>query len=143
MLQQLLKRRIKMIIQEAFNSNKWFKRPCWKHSFKRADKTVVKVDNKDIHFYLNEILSVKDILADDYILKKEWYEGDFKKKYPNGVWCWVWDKEDDKIKAVVTNYDKDVPYPFVTTSWCCYKYAKPLTKKEAKEITPAIIEGEV
>ena len=68
-------------------------------------------------------------------MKEEWYEGDFKKKYPNGVLCWVWDDNLEPKMYVIIDIDYNSNYKFVT---CCrenFKYAKPVRPEEA----PAII----
>ena len=71
-------------------------------------------------------------------LEEKWYEGDFKKKYPNGVLCWVWHyMSPEKYRTIVVNYVKDSKYPFLSFDNFTWKCAKPMNSSEA----PAIIGG--
>ena len=74
------------------------------------------------------------------MIKEEWYEGNFKEKYPNGVMCKVWDKNDDATyTAIVIDYDKVRAYPFITSELGKYEFAKPITDKNK---LPVIFEEE-
>ena len=78
----------------------------------------------------------EDFLVDDWEWVEEWYEGDFKKKYPNGVLCWVWGGFVNPFRAVVIDYKPSTHY-FITENGC-WLNAKPVKPEE----TPAIIKKE-
>ena len=80
----------------------------------------------------------------EWLRDEEWYEGNFKDKYPNGVICWVWDIPDncnservnchqEIIKSVVIKENK---YVFCDGNKY-WRYAEPVKSDEA----PAIIEN--
>ena len=134
-----------MTIQEAIKSGRPFKRKglnfyleCQKSNY-----------SGNLCFYLQctraaYTLSGDDILADDWEVLEKWYEGNFKKKYPNGVLCKVGNSEGlykpYNIK-IITNYVKGDKYPFKSyygnPTGCLleYEYAEPVKPEEA----PAII----
>lgn len=121
-----------MTIQEAIKSGKYFKRKKWNF--------YLHVDGYNIYDEKEQIftLDTTDILADDWEVKEEWYEGDFKKKYPNGVLCWVWDICEEKVARVVNDYKQINEYPFIVYEMdriVTFKYAKPVKPSEA----PAIV----
>lgn len=69
---------------------------------------------------------------------EKWYKGDFKKKYPKGVLCWIWkDYPYSPIhKRVVVDFDSRIQrFKTDTGTWV---YAKPVKPEEA----PAIIKKE-
>ena len=70
--------------------------------------------------------------------REMWYHN-LKEKYPNGVWCEVWDETNVKYHKVVIEYHEKSPYPFETLTGN-YPYARPLTKEEAKQLAPEIID---
>ena len=72
----------------------------------------------------------KDVLSNKWIVKEEWYEGDFKAKYPAGVLCKVSDDEVNWILAIITLYGEGEDYPFFTNIPTQWTYAKPVPKEE-------------
>ena len=114
-----------MNIQEAIKSGKPFKR--------KGDKDYYSADIKASSVI---VLDALDLLADDWVIKEEWYEGDFKAKYPNGVLCYVWDgdssseSEDLKIRVdIIYAYVPDWDFPFRGLSFG-WEHAKPVPKNE-------------
>ena len=112
-----------MYIHEAIKSGKPFKR--------KGDKDYYSADIKASSVI---VLDALDLLADDWVIKEEWYEGDFKAKYPNGVLCYVWD--DDSIVETSKNRvdiiyayipDWDLPFRGLSTKWI---HAQPVPKSE-------------
>ena len=129
--------RIKMTFLEAVKSGKKFKRKGEKHwcSISNTGDIIRHVDGESVLCYANYFWYT----AEDFEVNEKWYEGDFKKKYPNGVLCKLYDrKEDQPIYDIVIDYIKDAHYPFRTKSMNYRRYAEPVSKKDA----PAIIEGE-
>ena len=133
---QIIGRRIKMTLKEAIESKRPFKRKDWEcwYIVNELDE-MCRLDCPNSKFYAN----AKAIFAEDWIIKEKWYEGDFKEKYPNGVLCKVWDKDEDATyTAIVINYDEHKAYPFITSDLDKYEFAEPITKDKA----PAIIKEE-
>lgn len=123
-----------MTIQEAIKSGKPFKRKYWKDWIKRVKDYCVWATGVNKNELANDAISINDILADDWEVKEEWYEGDFKKKYPNGVLCWVWNSYSNVInKRVVIDYIPEVQ-KFKTDTGTIVS-ARPVLPSEA----PAII----
>ena len=118
-----------MTLQEAIKNylqnGRKFKRKHW-HSqawlTQKGSYLCYEVDGK----YVN--LSINDLLADDYEIKEAWFEGNFKEKYPNGVYCFVSDDKKSWIKIVVTNYKPDLSYPYIDEEGGRWKFAKPIPK---------------
>ena len=87
-----------------------------------------------------------NLLADDWEWVEEWYEGDFKKKYPNGVLCWVWDFTDDYDSKKVNVHQEIIIDTYIDregnrvfkSRYRTFKYVKPIEPEEA----PTIIEQE-
>ncbi len=122
-------------LKNAFNSDKWFKRPCWNLWFRRQDDVCVENSNNIKDIPLNTILSVEDIFAEDYVIRDEleekWWEGNFKKKYPNGVLCWVGNDKDHLItKIIIVDYYPVKKY-FLDDRGIAYRYAEPVRPEEA------------
>ena len=130
-----------MTFLEAVESNKWFRLKGTKNWLKvntYGEIVIAQGENEG-----NVVNLIKKDILGDYEVKEEWYKN-LKEKYPNGVWCWVWNKKGYEMKAVITNYyKKKDSHPFVTTSGWCYEHAEPLTEEEAKEVAPAVIGKEV
>ncbi|MFA5670263.1 MAG: hypothetical protein WC967_13555 [Balneolaceae bacterium] len=81
-----------------------------------------------VSYYFAEYL----VPSTEYIPPKEWYE-----QIPEeGVLCWVWDKGDNAftIVGIVTKYESNNTYPFITTSDCEWKHAKPVTQKDINKL---------
>ncbi len=76
----------------------------------------------------------EDFLADDWEWVEEWYEGDLKKKYPNGVLCRASSRETGSYIVVIKDYD-EVHKRFVDTTGWDWEYAELVKREEA----PAII----
>ena len=124
-----------MTFLEVVESGKLFKRKngsCWYRVTKGGNVVKINDDNSETLIYLD----ISFITAIDFVIKEEWYEGDFKKKYPNGVLCWVYDKWEKKIsyRAVVVDYTKESGFKITVGYY--YSNAEPVTKKDA----PTIIE---
>ncbi len=124
-----------MTLQEAIKSGKPFKRPCHMYWMLVNNDRIVYVSAVGA---INWTPNIEDYFADDYFVKEDWYEGDFKKKFPNGVLCWVWDRGFRKRMAIVIGYDKERVHPFLVTYGAYYEYAEPIKPEEA----PAIIGGQ-
>ena len=126
-----------MTLQEAIKSGRPFKRKQQAYWMVVNGSNIIISDgeyNKYLSYY---DIDVKDILTKDWIIKEEWYEGDFKSKWPNGVLCWVWDSNlTSKIKMVVIDYRKNLSKPFKTYFYN-WDHAEPVKPEEA----PAIIES--
>ena len=126
-----------MTIQEAIKTGKPFKRKGW-NFYLECQKSNY---SGNLCFYLQctrtaYTLSGDDILADDWEVLEKWYEGDFEKKYPNGVLCWVWESfRDFKIIRVIKDYNPQECYPFLSQDNYRWSRAKPIKPSEA----PAII----
>ena len=91
-----------------------------------------KYDSEDDEVYKYNFIP-EDFLADDWEWVEEWYEGDLKKKYPNGVLCWTWNEdEDNACMNIITDYKFG---RFLTFAKVPYLFAKPVKPEEA----PAII----
>ena len=121
-----------MTFKEAVESKRPFKRKDGSYWCIVNELGEIKAyDYPDYRIYL----TTGFIFAEDFVIKEEWYEN-FKKKYPNGVWCKVWDDIDKNIKhyRVVIDYKKNLPFPFITQLGS-YTYAEP-----TKEGAPVIIE---
>ena len=69
-------------------------------------------------------------------LEEKWYEGDFKEKYPNGVWCWAWNYNRKPQRFVkIVDYDIRVQYyPFIDREGGNWTDAEPITKEEIIKI---------
>ena len=121
-----------MTLQEAVESCKPFKAitsELWLIADKTKNRILFKHDNTP------KTIVPSDFFL-DYEIKEQWYEGDFKKKWPKGVLCWVWDDlNNDKQKRIVVDYDPKDELPFITYSRYIFKYAEPIKPEEA----PAII----
>jgi len=131
-----------MLLQEALKSGKPFKRQhwdCWYIVKTKNPKSSFRLYCKKHEDFLQ--VSLEDILANDWITKGEWYEGDFKKKYPNGVYCVILDKGSlyyNKV-TIIYNYDiTNAPFPFMGQA-TGYQKVRPATKEEVDKILPAII----
>ena len=77
----------------------------------------------------------EEVLGDKWIIKEEWYEGDFKKKYPHGVFCEVKPVySSHPLTVTIIDYHKGKAFPFRARGggWL---NAKPIPPEKA----PAII----
>ena len=121
-----------MYLTEVLKTGKPFKRK--KKTFYLSVNQEGKIGFEESGGFIEATLTKEDILADDWMIKEEWYEGDFKKKYPKGLICWAWDYDgDDKAKVVMIAFNKKSEFPFETEEGC-YRYAEPITKEEAPTI---------
>jgi len=121
--------------KDRLYSGKWFKRRNKSYYIKWNEKLgfvyiTAPCDNED--FLQRYSFSPEDFLSDEWQWVEKWYEGDFKKKHPNGVLCWVWDNgSDKKYIDLIVDYSKNkkCPAPFdgVCGNW---KNAKPVSKKD-------------
>lgn len=127
--ERIKERGIEMTIKEAADSGKEFK-------LEGAERWLYAYNESGTICYSGTVLPAKfsreDILSDKWIVKKAWFEGDFEKKYPQGVFCRVTNFENSKwYPAIVLGYTllNDPEYPFETASgeW---KWAKPIPKGE-------------
>ena len=135
-----------MTLKETYKTNKLFKRKGWKIWYNKIEERecgiYVIYENNDS--YDIRRLSLADIFADDWIVKEEWYKGDFRKKYPNGVLCWIKLTYDEEwFMTRITNYNSNKEYCFIEENKesnyiLGYKEAIPVTPEEA----PTIIGGE-
>ena len=96
-----------------------------------------KYDSEDDEVYRYNFIP-EDFLVDDWEWVNEWYEVNFKKKYPNGVLCRAWNENTSVYIVVIKDYDK-LDERFVDTTGRAWKYAEPIKSEEA----PAIIGEEV
>ena len=79
------------------------------------------------------------ILSNNWETEEKWYEGDFRTKYPNGVFCKVTLSNSGYVaNLAVTDYCKGEGLPFKTGNCGAWRFAKPVSPKYA----PAIIEEE-
>ena len=105
-----------MTIQEAIKSGRPFKRPHYENWL------VIDELNNKIWFSINKgrgrflpSFSAEDLLADDWKIKEKWYEGNFKKKYPNGVLCWCYNENIiNGVVDIIINYDEKSNFPFIS-----------------------------
>jgi len=121
-----------MNLLDAAKLSKPFKRKDWNkwyHAPNSLREVTFFVIDDDMKYYL---LTFSDLLADDYIIKEEkWYDGDFKKKYPNGVLCWVSNLSysSDYVEIIKDyNSDEEKFISIINEEW---NYAKPISKKDA------------
>ena len=120
-----------MTLQEAILSEKPFKRKDWEFYFKVRRNSIYLESTNSLFIPKKE-----DILANDYEIEEKWYEGNFKKKWPNGVLCKVGDNiKYHQIFAIVVDYIPDSQNPFLTINNTLWKSAEPIKPEEA----PAII----
>ena len=139
-LEQIMKEK------ESLLGGRWFKRKhkdyCvrWNKDEYLFEMLLENCRNKDKTITVYHF-NPEDFVVDDWGWVEEWYEGDFKKKYPNGVLCYVWDeipyhkKYDIAVVVVVVDYVQTSKYPFVAFEGNYWKYAEPVKSNEA----PAII----
>ena len=134
-----------MTIQEAIKSGRPFKRPHYENWL------VIDELNNKIWFSINKgkggffpSFSAEDLLANDWIVQEKWYEN-FKKKYPNGVLCWVYiEGMCTNEMRVVIDYDKEKEvFKTITSSedgliFEEHRSVKPVKPEEA----PAILDLE-
>jgi hypothetical protein len=104
------------------------------------------------YMFKNRTISSEDcVTGDDYsmsleelyrIFKRRFeedkeYQLELEAKYPPNAWynnipeegvlCEVWMTQKKKLVGVVTRYEKDTYYPFVTENDSAWKHAEPLT----------------
>ena len=126
MIDEYIQRGFKMNILDAVRSGRDFRVKGTKEWLYVGKDGVIYYRDAGVHV----IPRKEDILRDDYEIKKEWYEGNFKEKYPNGILCRVRNYENSKwYPAIVIDYNFFNAYPFETASgeW---KWAEPIPKDE-------------
>ena len=121
-----------MTIQDAIESGRPFRRPGHGFWLGVEDNTIIDYEDREDYY-----LTVDDIIADDWEIKEEWYEGNFKEKYPNGVLCWVWERGVASLDIVI-DYLVGSDSPF-RTRYAYFKHVEPVKKNEA----PVIIGDEL
>ena len=134
-----------MTLKEAWETHRLFKRKhwdLWYNKLEEKDSIQAIYENNDS--YDSRKLSLLDILADDWEIEERWYEGDFKKKYPNGVLCYIGQNGNIHkpiIITIITDYVEGDDRPFKSYYDNCsnleFGYAKPVEPDKA----PAIIGG--
>ena len=129
-LEQIMKDR------DSLLSGKWFKRKyrsyCvrWNNDKFLFEMLLGDCRNKDktiVVYHFNP----EDFVEDDWEWVKEWYEGDFRKKYPNGILCYVWGDSGIKYMRVVTDYKEPFGWDTDQGYW---KNAAPIPKEQAPVI---------
>ncbi len=119
-----------MTLKEAIESGRPFKLPELNYW--------IKVENEEFETEVGKfIVKPKDLFRNDWKIKEKWYEGDFKKKWPKGVLCKVWDEAHNiSMVARVRDYKADEDYPFIVAKGIYrFTHAEPVKPEEA----PAII----
>ena len=110
-----------MILLDVVKSNRRFALEDlgW---FTVCDGYICDADGKQVR------LTIKQMFSDKWEIEKEWYECDFKKKYPTGVLCFARNDSEWK-KDIITDYEVGRIYPFRGTrnNWI---YTKFLSKNE-------------
>jgi len=101
-----------------------------------AEQTILCFANSSTPFPLTE----DAIFADTWEIKEEWYKGNFKEKYPNGVCCDINENTEynnNIIPVIITDvmYESNETPVFLDALSHEYRYARPLDPEEA----PAII----
>ena len=132
-----------MKLQKAIRNGKLFKRPNMKYWITIFVGFFICLDEEKKRARTYE-LTKKDVLADDWIIfedeiEEKWYEGDFKKKWPNGVLCKVCNNQNTKkIIRPIIEYDTN-PWLSSGRRFCdgilYWEFAIPVKPEEA----PAII----
>lgn len=121
-----------MTLQEAIKSNRPFRvigAKTWLIVNKENNEIITKNSNSPVKLTATNILL-------NYEIQEQWYEGNFKKKWPNGVLCKVGDNiKYHQIFAIVVDYIPDSQNPFLTINNTLWKSAEPIKPEEA----PAII----